>query len=69
MRREDEESQSEDLTVEEARTFECCKDLTDEQIKELLDTIRTFTEIAYSIFAKKQAERENQEDTNYEIAA
>ena len=60
--------EQEDITVEEAKTFECCKDLTDEQIKELLDNIITFTEIAYSVFAKKQNEEKNQEQPNYKIA-
>ena len=45
--------QSEDLTLEEAKAFECCKDLTDEEIIQLLETIRTFTEIVYSVYAKQ----------------
>ena len=45
-------NQMEDLTVEDAKAFACCKNMTDEEIKELLDTIKTFTEIGYSICAK-----------------
>ena len=63
------ENQTEDLTVEEAKTFESCKDMTDEQIKELLETIRIFTEIAYSAFAAKKAKEESGEDIQCNIAA
>lgn len=66
------EYQIEDITVEEARTYECCKGLTNEQIEELLNNIKVFTEIAYSAFANKQAEKEKQvkeENYEYEIAA
>jgi ribosomal protein L12E/L44/L45/RPP1/RPP2 len=55
------ENLTEDVTIEEARAFECCKDLNDEQIKELLENIRIFTEIAYSAYAKKKEEQENDE--------
>lgn len=52
----------EDLTVEEAKTFDCCKDLTDDEIKELLEVLKVFTEIAYSVFAKKQAQAEKDKE-------
>ena len=45
-------NQTEDLTVEEAKAFDCCKNMNDKEIQDLLDTIRTFTEIGYSICAK-----------------
>jgi hypothetical protein len=52
---------AEDLTLEEAKQFECCKDLSDEQIIELLNTIKTFCEITFSIYAKeKESQDENQ---------
>ena len=52
----------EDLTLEEAKQFDCCKDLTDDEIKELLEVLKVFTEIAYSVFAKKQAEAEKDKE-------
>lgn len=48
-----------DITIEEARQFECCKNLNDEQITDLLETIRTFCEITYYNFAKKKEEQYN----------
>ena len=63
-------NQDEDITIEEARTFECCKDLTDEQITELLETIRTFTEIAYYTFAQNnEQEDKGEEESSYRIAS
>jgi hypothetical protein len=63
----------EDLTLEEAKQFDCCKDLTDDEIKELLEVLKVFTEIAYSVFAKKKAEEEKQkqqqEIDSYRMAA
>lgn len=53
------ENNTEDLTLEEAKQFECCKDLTDEQISELLETIRKFTETAYYVYAKNYPEGRN----------
>ena len=61
-------NQDEDITIEEARTFECCKNLTDEQITELLETIRTFTEITYYTFASKE-EQHNGRNSSYNIAS
>jgi hypothetical protein len=63
-------NQDEDITIEEARTFECCKNLTDEQITELLETIRAFTEIAYYTFAKNNEEQnKGEEESDYGIAS
>ncbi len=45
-------NEQEDISIKEARQFECCKDMSDEQIAELLETIRKFTEITYSIHAR-----------------
>lgn len=61
----------EDLTLEEAKAFDCCKDLTDDEINELLEVLKVFTEIAYSVFAKKKAEKEKQQEENndYKLAA
>ena len=61
-------NQDEDITVEEARTFECCKNLTDAQITELLETIRTFTEITYYTFASKE-KQDDGEYSPYNIAS
>jgi hypothetical protein len=61
-------NRDEDITVEEARTFECCKNLTDEQITELLETIRTFTEITYYTFASKE-KQEDGGNNPYNIAS
>jgi hypothetical protein len=63
-------NQDEDLTIEEAKTFECCKDLTDEQISELLETIRAFTEIVYYTFAQNNEQQDKGEDeSSYRIAS
>ena len=63
-------NQDEDLTIEEAKEFECCKNLTDEQIKELLETIRTFTEITYYTFARNNEEQnKGGEESDYGIAS
>jgi len=63
-------NQEEDLTIEEAKTFECCNDLTDEQISELLETIRAFTEIAYYTFAQNNEQQEKgEEESSYRIAS
>lgn len=49
----------EDISIEEAKQYECCKNLNDEQITDLLETIRTFCEITYYNFAKKKEEQYN----------
>lgn len=61
----------EDLTLQEATQFDCCKDLTEEEIKELLEELKVFTEIAYAIFAKQKEEEKKQqeENENYKLAA
>lgn len=63
----------EDLTLEEAKVFDCCKGLTDDEIKELLEELKVFTEIAYAIFAKKKAkadkEKQPEEKEDYRLAA
>jgi len=58
----------EDLTLEEAKQFDCCKELTDDEIKELLEVLKIFTEISFSVFAKKkaQAEKEKQNESQRE---
>ncbi len=46
-----------------------CKNLNDEQITDLLETIRTFCEIAYYNFAKKKEGQNNGgENISYNIA-
>lgn len=63
-------NQDEDITVEEAKEFECCKNLTDEQITELLETIRTFAEITYYTFARNNEEKNQEgEEPDYSIAS
>ena len=54
----------EDLTFEEAKEFEFCKNLTDEQIKELMEAVKIFTEIVYATFAKKKGMKEKPKDEN-----
>lgn len=52
---------AEDLTLDEAKQLECCKDLSDEQIIELLRTIKIFCEITFSIYSKeKESQNEKQ---------
>jgi len=58
---------SHDLTLEEAKQFECCKDLTDEQILELIEAVKILTEVVYSVHAKRKARQENQEAGNDEL--
>lgn len=62
---------SHDLTLEEAKQFDCCKGLTEEEIKELLEELKIFTEIAYAIFAKQKEEEKKQQEENedYKLAA
>lgn len=63
-------NQDEDLTIEEAKEFECCKNLTDEQITELLETIRTFTEITYYTFAQNNEQQDKgKAEPDYGIAS
>jgi len=60
---------TEDLTLEEAKKFDCCKDLNDEETKELLEVLKIFTEIAFSVYAKKkvEAEKKKQDGENKEF--
>lgn len=39
-----------DLTIEEVRACEKFKDLSDEQAQQVIDTIRTYTEIIYNCY-------------------
>lgn len=58
----------EDLTLEEAKKIDCCKDLTDEEIKELLEVLKVFTEISFAVFQKKKAQA-GKENEDYGLAA
>jgi hypothetical protein len=53
MRANHHKNKNEDLTIEEAKAFECCKGLSDKEILELLKTVKTFCEVAFSIHSKK----------------
>jgi hypothetical protein len=60
----------EDLTLEEAKEFEYCKNLTDEEIKELLEAVKIFTEIVYIAFAKEKLKaKQHEQDEGYKMAA
>lgn len=39
-----------DLTIEDVRACEKFKDLSDEQVQQVIDTIRTYTEIIYACY-------------------
>lgn len=45
-----------DVTVEEVRAFLSFKDYSDEQIAQLLYTIKTFTQIALTVWSKRNVE-------------
>jgi hypothetical protein len=44
-----------DITTEEVQALESFKDYSDEQIQQLIQTIKVFTRIGYAIFLKQQA--------------
>ena len=44
-----------DITIEEVKALTSFKDYSEEQIQQLIQTIKTFTRIGYSIFLKQQA--------------
>ncbi len=72
--RKDKQEETEDITLEEAKQYECCKDLTDEQISELLETIRKFTKTAYYVYAKNYPDgrntvKQSQETNVYKLAS
>jgi hypothetical protein len=45
---------AEDITPEEVRQFEKFKDLTDEQVKNMVDTIIRLSSIAFNIYKKRK---------------
>ena len=46
-------SRKEDITMEEVRQFERYKNYTDEQVLELIVTIKTYTQIIYNLLSKQ----------------
>ncbi len=46
-------SRKEDITMEEVRQFERYKNYTDEQVLELIGTIKTYTQIIYNLLSKQ----------------
>jgi len=46
-------SRKEDITVEEVRQFERFRNYTDEQVLELIVTIKTYTQIIYNLLSKQ----------------
>ena len=46
-------SRKEDITVDEVRQFERFKNYTDEQVFELIVTIKTYTQIIYNLLSKQ----------------
>jgi len=64
------ESLTNDVTLEEAKTFDCCIDLSEEEILKLLNAIIGFTEVAFEAFAiKQQKEKKEEENGDYKMAA
>ncbi len=43
-----------DITPEEVRRFERFKNYTDEQVNELIDTIRNYTRFIYNVVSKRK---------------
>jgi hypothetical protein len=56
-----------DVTLEEAKQLDCCKDLTDEQVLELIEAVIVLTEMVYSVHAKKKAQQQDQSWDNSEL--
>jgi hypothetical protein len=54
--------ETEDLTLQEAKQFDCCKHLSDDEILELLDVLKVFTQVAYSVFAKQRSGKNKEDD-------
>ena len=46
-------SRKDDITMEEVRQFERYKNYTDEQVLELIGTIKTYTQIIYNLLSKQ----------------
>lgn len=49
-----ENSKNEELTFEEVKAMEEYKDLSDEEIKNIIESVRVFTEIIYALFLKEE---------------
>ena len=43
-----------DITPEEVRQFDRFKDYTDEQVHELIETIKTYTRFVYNVHSKQK---------------
>jgi hypothetical protein len=53
----------EDLTLQEAKEFECCKGLTDDEINELLEVLKIFSQVAYNLYAKQKLKEETVDES------
>ena len=53
-----------DLTVEDVRACEKFKDLSEEQVKQVIETIRTYTEIIYTCYQQGKLSRQSNTHTN-----
>jgi hypothetical protein len=49
-------NRTEDLSVEEIKAASCFQHLSEEELQELLITIKTFTQITYEIFSRAISE-------------
>lgn len=47
-------SRTHDITPEEVRQFDRFKDYTDEQVQELIDTIKKYTHFVYNVCSKQK---------------
>jgi hypothetical protein len=52
-----------DLTIEDVRACEKFKDLSEEQAKQVVDTIRTYTEIIYTCYQQGKLSRQSNTHT------
>jgi hypothetical protein len=53
-----------DLTIEDVRACEKFKDLSEEQVKQVIDTIRTYTEIIYTCYQQGKLSRQSNTHAN-----
>ena len=53
-----------DLTIEDVRACEKFRDLSEEQAKQVVDTIRTYTEIIYTCYQQGKLSRQSNAHAN-----
>lgn len=61
--RKEDSGKNEELTIEEVRAMQEYKDLSDKEIRNVIESIRAFTEIIYALFLKKEQEQNLESET------